>query len=42
MHAGETNGSQFVKKFYAPLLRNNIFKALVIAVAVAGTAALAW
>lgn len=41
-HAGGTNGSQFVEKFYAPLLRNKIFKALVIAVAVAGTAALAW
>lgn len=42
IHAGGTIGSQFVENFYAPLLRNNVFKALVIAVAVAGTAALAW
>eukprot|EP00752_Nemacystus_decipiens_P003738 g3444.t1 len=40
--AGTNNTKRFVEKFYAPLLRKNVFKALVVAVAVAGTAALAW
>eukprot|EP00903_Cladosiphon_okamuranus_P013795 g12838.t1 len=39
---GTNTTKRFVEKFYAPLLRTNIVKALVVAVAVAGTAALAW
>ncbi|CAN0154943.1 unnamed protein product, partial [Ectocarpus sp. 12 AP-2014] len=36
------NTQRFVEKFYAPLVRNKIFKTLVIVIAIAMTAALAW